>query len=54
MPDITDLTEVDKAHLLGYMRHADPDLYAEALADLEAFHARVAARRDPMCGQVPA
>ena len=44
MPDLTD---IDQAFLLGYMKHGAPDLWAEALAALEETNASIAARREP-------
>jgi hypothetical protein len=42
--DITELTEPDKAYLLGWMRRACPGEWAVAMAELEKTNARIAAR----------
>jgi hypothetical protein len=40
-----ELTDIDKAFILGWVQRANPDLYAEALAAAEAANARIAERR---------
>ena len=41
------LSDIDRAFLLGYMKHGAPDLWAEALAALEKTNASIAAHREP-------